>query len=43
MNKVIPGYTFTFSLEKPVDVEVNIIIFVIQAHTQVPTSKPCNE
>ena len=31
-EKVIPGYTFTFCLTKPVDKEVKIIVVVIQTH-----------
>ena len=27
-----PGYTFTFCLTKPVDIELIIIVVVIQAH-----------
>ena len=32
MNKMIPGYTLTFCLKKPVDIDVNNYLFVIQAH-----------
>ena len=35
INKVSPAYTFTFSLEKPVDVEVTVKICVIQAYERV--------
>ena len=32
LEKLFPYYTFTFCLEKPVDKDVKIIIFLIQAH-----------
>ena len=32
MNKVIPGYSFNFCLQKPVDIEVNNNLLVNQAH-----------
>ena len=40
MNKETPGYTFTFYLEKPVDIDIKIINLVIQAYERVCVAKP---